>query len=220
MKQLFASQCICGVIAMMVLGVTGCTRLNHGGGGRDRPANGEAPAADAVSAALIRPGFVLAVKVEVQGRWEIDEAAVRVADEGFIRLPLVGSVEAAGRNLNELRDHLAALYADYFVQPQVSLDFVAGDRQGLSPWGAVTVLGRVENPGVVPLPATRTLSVIAAIQAAGGFAGSADQRNIRITRPDESTRRVNLRQMGRGGQVEEDIALGDGDIVYVPERLF
>ncbi len=173
-----------------------------------------------LTSSRIRPGFVLAVKVEVQGRWEVDEQRVRVSNEGEIRLPLIGSVRAVDHSLNELNKLLTELYGKYYVSPLVTLDFVIDSRERGSPWGSVTVLGRVKNPGVVALPPTRTLSLIAAIQEAGGFDTSADQRNIRITSSDNTTRHINLRAMGRRGQMSEASTLADGDIVYVPERWF
>ena len=139
--------------------------------------------------------------------------------EWFRRLPLVGTVQAVGLTLDDMGQLLAQLYRNYFVDPRISVDFSADDRQGLKPWGAVTVLGRVKQPGVIALPPTRRLSVVAAIQAAGGFDTSADQANIRITSPDAGVRRVNLRHMGRRGAPEE-VDLVDGDIVFVPESIF
>ncbi len=169
---------------------------------------------------VIRQGLVLNVRVEVQGRWEVDEKAVRVTSEGEIHLPLIGSVAAGGLTLNALRDRVEQQYAEYYVNPRVAVDFVADEDRNIFPWGTVTVLGRVKRPGIVPLPATQVLSVVAAIQAAGGFDTSADQRSIRITGSDDQTRRVNLRELGRTGRSTEDPLLREGDVVYVPEFLF
>lgn len=183
--------------------------------------DGSADTSEAGSRAIVRTGLTLAVKVEIQGKWEINESSVRVSDEGEIRLPLIGIVKAEGMTLSALRDRLMELYSEYFVNPSLNIEFSGDLRQGgVSPWGSVTVLGRVKTPGVVPMPPTRSLSVIAAIAGAGGFDLSADQRAIRITSPGGASRDVNLSALGRRGQGAEDFELKDGDIVYVPERIF
>lgn len=181
-----------------------------------------APAA-ASSGAVVRPGFVLAVNVQVEGRKEIDESAIRVSEDGDIRLPFVGPVSVSGVTLNALREKVTELYREYYVNPQVRVDFVADAKGGVSPWGAVTILGRVKNPGQVALPPTRDLSVVAAIQSAGGFDTSADQGGIRITRNGSAgpeIRKVNLKALGARGRGAGDLLLFDGDVVYVPELMF
>lgn len=175
------------------------------------------------SVAVVRSGFILTVTVQVDGRKEIDEASVRVSEEGDVRLPLVGSVPVAGLTLTALRDKLTDLYLGYFVRPQVGVDFVVDGKSSVSPWGTVTILGRVKNPGQVALPPTRDLSVVAAIQAAGGFDTSADQGGIRITRRGPAgaeTHKVNLRALATGARGGVDVRLVDGDVVYIPELMF
>ena len=176
-----------------------------------------------VPEAVVRSGYVLTIKVQVDGRKEVEESAVRVSEAGEVRLPLVAPVKVAGLTLNELRDKLAASYREYFVNPQVTADFVADDKSGVSPWGTVTVLGRVKNPGHVPLPPTRDLSLLSAIQAAGGFDTSADQGSIRVSRTGPSgaeTHTVDLKSLGTQERSSVDLVLRDGDVVYVPELMF
>lgn len=176
-----------------------------------------------VPEAVVRSGYVLTIKVQVDGRKEIEESAVRVSEAGEVRLPLVAPVKVDGLTLNQLRDKVAASYSEYFVNPQVSVDFAADGNSGVSPWGTVTVLGRVKKPGHVPLPATRDLSLVAAIQAAGGFDTSADQGGIRVSRTGPSgaeTRKVNLKDLGTQERSTVDLVLRDGDVVYVPELMF
>ena len=120
---------------------------------------------------------------------------------------------------------MAGLYKEYLVNPQVILDFVRDDnKEGLSPWGNVTVLGRVKKPGRITIPATRDLSVSAAIQQAGGFDTSAKDTAIRITHRNDrgvvTTREVNLHAVGAEGQIEEDVVLEPDDVVFVPELMF
>lgn len=185
------------------------------------------PAAHAVhaeGATAARPGLSLRVMIEVAGRNEIEEAALRITEEGRVRLPLLGKVNVADRSLSEIESLLAERYAEFFVRPRVTVDFADTSREGLAPWGSVTVLGRVRQPGRVPLPPTRDLTVSAAIQEAGGLSSSARTRAIRVTRPredgSEQSFLVNLRAVGRRGHTDQDRVLRDGDVVYVPESIF
>lgn len=172
----------------------------------------------------VRSGLSLRIGVEVAGRREIDESALRITEEGDIRLPLLGRVNVGGRSLPELEAFLAERYAEYFMRPRVTVDFADATREGLAPWGFITVLGRVRKPGRVPLPPTLDLTVSAAIQAAGGLDSSARIRAIRVTRPKEDGTEqsfsVNLHAIGRLGRTNQDRVLQDGDVIYVPEAMF
>ncbi len=172
----------------------------------------------------LKPGLEIRVAVLVTGKKEVDEPAVRIADDGTLKLPLIGAVDVTGLTLNDLGERLKTRYRDFFVEPEVVVDFVVDAKSGAHPWGSVTVLGRVQSPGRVPLPATRDLTVIGAIQAAGGLGPSARDSSVRVTRrlPDGGTeiKDVDIRSVGARGEVDEDMRLTDGDVVYVPEKMF
>jgi polysaccharide export outer membrane protein len=176
-------------------------------------------------AARLRPGLVITVNVLVSGKKEIEAIGKRVTDKGTIAMPLLGVVGVDGLTLDELGLKLMASYKEYFVNPQVIVEFVRDDnKEGLSPWGSVTVLGRVKKPGKISIPATRDLTLSAAIQQAGGFDTSAKETAIRITHRlangQLSSREVNLHSVGAQGLVEEDVMLEPDDVVYVPELVF
>jgi protein involved in polysaccharide export with SLBB domain len=179
----------------------------------------------AQSSPQLKPGLVLRVAVLVVGKKEIDEPYKRLSSAGDVTLPLIGTVELAGQTLEAATRTLEARYAEYFVTPQVVLEYVMdGGPEGISPWGGVTVLGRVRRPGTVSIPPTQDLTVSRAIQASGGLDASADEGNIRITRQRAGQkaliREVNLKAVGARGQVAQDLKLEAGDILYVPESFF
>ena len=68
------------------------------------------------------------------------------------------------------------------------------------------------------------MTVSGAIQQAGGFAASAKDSAILVTRslPDgrTETRTINLHAVGTAGRLEDDIILEANDVVYVPEAMF
>ena len=106
----------------------------------------------------LRPGLIISMSVLVAGKKEIDEPSKRISDGGTIALPLLGEMDISDLSLNELQAKLTKSYQQYFIEPQVILDFVRDTgADGISPWGFVTVLGRVKIPGRVAIPATRDM---------------------------------------------------------------
>ena len=200
----------------MLTGTWGC---------RSKPPFGQNEAGKATEVVKLRPGLVVNMTVLVAGKKEIDEPGKRVSDGGTIILPLLGELDVSDTSLEELQAKLTERYRKYFVQPQVILDFARDiAEEGVSPWGFVTVLGRVEKPGRIALPATRDMTVSGAIQKAGGFATSAKDNGILVTRllPNGKTeaRTINMRAVGTAGRLQEDIILEANDVVFVPEAMF
>lgn len=196
-----------------------------GGGCRSTPPFGDLAASKDTEIAKLRPGLMVSMSVLVAGKKELDEPAKRISDAGTIVLPLLGELPVGDMTLSDLQNQLTVRYENYFVKPQVILEFardIAGE--GLSPWGFVTVLGRVKNPGRIAIPATRDMTVSGAIQKTGGYAPSAKDSAILVTRvlPDgrTETRTINLKAVGAAGRLEEDIVLEANDVVFVPEAMF
>lgn len=194
-------------------------------GCKSTPSFGHGEAGKSLEIVRLKPGLMISMSVLVSGKKEIDEPAKRISDEGSIMLPLLGETTVAEMSLDELQKKLTSQYRKYFVDPQIILDFVRDTgAEGISPWGSVTVLGRVKTPGRVAIPATRDLTVSGAIQKAGGFGSSAKDSAILVTRslPNGQTesRTINLRAVGTAGRLDDDIILEANDVVYVPEAMF
>jgi polysaccharide export outer membrane protein len=161
--------------------------------------------------------------VLVAGNKEIQEPSRQVSEQGTLDLPLVGEVPVAGLGLQEVEERLAERYSAYLVRPQVVAEFVQTPGSAVSPWGYVTVLGRIRSPGKIPIPATQDLTVSAAIQQAGGLDTSARESSIRVTRqqPGGGARRldVDLKAYAKGS-LDEDVVLQAGDVIFVPESAW
>jgi len=175
--------------------------------------------------ARLRPGLIINVNVLVAGKKEIEAEGKRVTDKGTIAMPLLGTIGVNDLTLDELGANLTTAYKVYFVNPQVIVEFVRDDnKEGLSPWGSVTVLGRVKKPGKISLPATRDLTLSGAIQQAGGYDTSAKENAIRVTRKRPGggvkTWEVDLHSVGSEGLVENDVLLEPDDVVFIPELIF
>lgn len=174
---------------------------------------------------LLKAGFMLKIVVLASGKKEVDESEKRVAPSGTITLPLVGTVPVDGLTIRQLSDKLKELYSVYLLDPMVDVDFVLKtDTAGsVSPWGYVSVMGRVKKPGRINIPPTRDLTLSMAIQLAEGLDSSAKLTGIKITREIAGKAEqfeVNLQSVGDKGELGSDIKLRPGDVVYVPERVF
>ncbi len=144
------------------------------------------------------------------------ETQARVSQDGTISVPHLGSVQASGLSLEELRQELYVPYnRDFYVDPHIDLSVLGySDR-------SVTVIGKVNRQGQIPFPSEEGLSLLEAIALAGGWSNDrlANKRNVTITRMEEdgskSTIEVDARKIST-----DDFPLQEGDLINVPERLW
>ena len=173
----------------------------------------------------IRPGILLIVQVGVSADKPMTMEAL-VDQNGDITLPLLlqEPVACDGLTLEALKQKLVKAYAKYLRQPMITVTFSPYDGKGVSPWGTVTVLGEVANPGPVNMPATMDLTVTKVLQAAGGCRPFADKKNIRVTRCDKDGNQtrtyVDINEIGKDGRIDKDMSLRAGDVVWVPETWY
>ena len=134
---------------------------------------------------------------------------VQVGDNGLITMPLIGSVQAAGRTAQEVEVRIASLLkAKYLQSPQVTVFIDQYNSQ------KVTVSGAVKKPGVYPVRGK--LSLQEAIATAEGLDNVADASDVLVFREVGGQRvavRFDLNRIRSG--VEEDPLLQAGDIVAV-----
>jgi polysaccharide export outer membrane protein len=173
---------------------------------------------------IVRPGLALNVQVLASGQKEVDEKNRRISEICSLSLPLIGEVVITNMTVREIQAKLTKLYCRYYVDPQVIVEgqIEQGDT-AVSPWGYVTILGRVKKPGQVNIPPTSDLTVSRAVQLAGGLDTSANNSAIIVTRKVGNANKqfeVNLDRVGAMGLIKEDIILIPGDVVYVPEMIF
>lgn len=144
------------------------------------------------------------------GQFRSAEAAGNVVGEdGTFFYPYVGVVQAAGRTVEEIREELTRRLSKYieFVQLDVRVAAYRSQR--------VYVVGEVEQPGV-QLVQDIPLTVLEAINRAGGVTPDADLRNIVLTRNDK-TYSINLLSLYEGGDITQNVLLRHGDVLNVPD---
>ena len=169
----------------------------------------------------VRPGVMLIVQVGTMAA-QPNEMTVIVDQKGEITLPylLQEPIQCNGLSLEELKQKVVEAYSFFIRQPQVMVTFAPIDRNpmAVSPWGTVTVLGEVLNPGPVNMPSTMDFTVTKVLQAAGGLKPYADRGNIRVTRCDKDGKQtridIDLNEIGKDGRIDKDILVRAGDVVY------
>ena len=174
----------------------------------------------------VRPGIGLIIQVGTNATQPMTMEAL-VDQNGEITLPLLlqKPVKCDKLSLEELKQKLVKEYSVYYRQPQITVTFAPFDpRSGVSPWGTVTVLGEVLNPGPVNMPSTMDLTVTKVLQTAGGLKPYADRSKIQVTRCDkkgvQTKYMINLNEIGKDGRFDKDITLRAGDVVYVYETWY
>ncbi|MBW2707667.1 MAG: SLBB domain-containing protein [Deltaproteobacteria bacterium] len=167
--------------------------------------------APAATDPLLGSGDLLEMKV-----FEAPELVtqVRISSRGFITLPLLTDVEAAGLTARELEMKIEGLYrAKYIRDPHVSL-FV---QEHLSQ--KVTFVGQIKSPGTYELPAR--IKLLDALALAGGLTskagGTAQVRRVGKTMEDTGSYIVDLDRLINEGAAELNIPIHGGDIVFVEE---
>ena len=169
----------------------------------------------AQSADQLRPQDVIAVTV-------LDQPTLTkkytVEGDGRVTFPLLGRVQAAGLTADQLAADLRRRLADgFFNNPQVNVEVERAKR--------VFVFGGVSGPGMYPLVGDMT---VMELLARAGYTGASEAIIVRSkngrapTMPDDKDAqviRVNLREFEKdleSGQLSRNVALADGDTVYVP----
>ena len=173
----------------------------------------------------IRPGIALVIQVGTVAA-PPTVMNVLVDQKGEITLPVLlqDPVACDGLTLEALKQKLIKAYSKFYKQPLLTVPFAPYDGKGVSPWGTVTVLGEVSNPGPVNMPATMDLTVTKVLQAAGGCRPFADKTSILVTRCDKDCNQMRTRastnEIGKDGRIDKDMSLRAGDVVWVPETWY
>lgn len=131
-----------------------------------------------------------------------------VQKDGYVYLPVIGRLKAEGRTVVEFRAALEQAAARYVVDPQVSVEILEYASQKFY------VLGNVPKPGAFPVDGDTTL--LEGIGLAGGAAPGADLESAYVIRNGELLP-ISLADILLRGDVERNIYMQDGDVVFVPD---
>ena len=143
-----------------------------------------------------------------------------VESDGTFSFPLIGRIRAGGLTLRQFEAQLRKLLADgFFTNPQVSVGVEQYKSQ------RIFIVGEVRAPGSYPL--TGDMNLIEAL-ARAGVTNIGASNEIVIVRTPNATKptlpgqdasasviTVNVKDL-QSGRVSENVALHDGDTVFVP----
>ena len=138
--------------------------------------------------------------------------AVMIGPDGYAQLPYAGSLRLAGLTLDEAQDLISERMHRYLRFPELSV--------GVKTYGKrnIYVMGEVREPGIKEMSAD-TLNAYAAITSAGGFTNRGRSTQVQVIRVVGDTmyyKQVNLKNYIKKHDLTQNLALQDGDIVYVP----
>jgi polysaccharide export outer membrane protein len=179
-------------------------------------ASGTGAALPAESAPEYRIGPTDVLAVTVRNYPELSEI-VRVRPDGYVSLPLIEDVRAAGRTPAQLRSDLEGRLGAFVVEPDVSvevLDAVSGSRE-------ISVIGEVSTPRSVPF--TAGMTVLDVLTEVGGLSPHADGNAAVLVRPAEPSPRhipLQLDDLIDRGDTSADLPVQPDDIIIVPRGFF
>ncbi len=162
--------------------------------------------------AVLRPGDQIVIRLggvpaedagQVSGNHTVD-------GQGFINLPYIGKVQAAGLTQSALQASIESTYRgqEIYSNPVITINTESGNR-------FVNVGGDVKGPKRVPF--TPDLTVLSAITACGGFTEYADQKKIRLLRDGKAVI-IDVKAIRK--DPTRDVGLKPGDSIEVPRGFW
>jgi protein involved in polysaccharide export with SLBB domain len=190
--------CVFPLLAAGLMFLTACSTDEVNG------SNPTLPTAN--TSAQLRAGDSLTVSVQSVPEPNIN--SVQIDGEGFISLPYIGTVVAAGATTGELAQRIRQTYIDGDIYLALDVSVTVTERY-------VYVGGEVSRPGRILW--TPNLTLTKAIQSAGGFTLYAKESRVTIARDQEAYDiNVTLAQKNPA----QDVLLMPGDSIQVPRSPF
>ena len=166
----------------------------------------------ALADAPLRPGDALDLRI---GGVPTDDqqtvsSSYTVDGEGFLNMPYIGKVRAAGLTPSGVQNAIEHAYVSegIFTHPSITINIAPTAR-------FVNVAGQVKAPSRVAY--TPDMTVMSAINAAGDFTDFAKPSDVRLIR-DGKVQRIDCKKVR--GNPSLDVKVLPGDQIQVPEGFW
>lgn len=140
---------------------------------------------------------------------------VTIQPDGYINLQSANSIYAQGLTAPQLSSSIKSAYTGVLHDPIVSVDVEDFQKPFFS------VLGQVGKPGQYELRAD--ISVAEGLAEAGGLTMATAKTQVFLFRRTSNdwfeVRKINLKAILKGKDMNEDAMLQPGDMIYVPEKF-
>lgn len=162
--------------------------------------------------AVLRAGDQIEIRLGGVPSEEVSQVTgvYTVDGDGFINLPHIGKVRAAGATQSQLQGAIESSYKtqQIYTNPSITLA-VPNTARFVDVGGDVRAQQRV--------PFTADLTVLGAITAAGGFTEYADQTKVKLLR-DGKVIMINIKDVRK--DPSKDLKLKPGDKIQVPQSFW
>ena len=147
------------------------------------------------------------IDIRVWGMVEFENSLI-VDRNGQIMLPKVGVLNVSGLSYSQLdgfmRTAIGRLYKGF------EMNITMGQLRSIQ----IFILGQVDQPGMYTVSSLSTL--VDALFASGGPAGTGSMRNIELRRGNEVITRFDVYDLQQKGDRSHDVKLLPGDIIFIP----
>jgi polysaccharide export outer membrane protein len=131
----------------------------------------------------------------------------RIQADGTITYAYAANIPAAGKTIKQLHALLVEKLSKVIENPQLDLKVVGFNSQ------RAYVTGEVNKPGALPVTEI-PLTLIDALNQAGGLSARADWRTVNFTR-DNQVQSIKLDDFYTQGDISQNRLLQHGDIIHV-----
>ena len=149
------------------------------------------------------------ISINVMFHEDLSGTYVPLSDYTF-QYPLIGTVTAPGKTIQQLTEELTQRLAEYVIDPKVRINITSmGGTK-------VYVFGQAPRQGAFYLN-ERTHNVVDALAAAGGFGYKTSKKRIFLIRDgrQETMRQIDMKAYLQKGDLSQNVELQEGDVLYL-----
>lgn len=160
-----------------------------------------------------KPGAQLQIYVmghgDISSPTDNSDSSYVVRPDGKLDFPLIGTVQAVGKTVDEFKQELRERLSEYIIDPKITIN--------VTHWGSIRVfvLGHIHKQGIFAL--SRSHRVLDALSAAGGFSNKTAKRRIFLIRngQEENIQELNFNLFLKKGDISQNPVMNEGDCLYL-----